>query len=760
MKQNFIPEIPDSDFLLVHITGVVQGVGFRPFVYRIAQKYYILGTVDNRTDGVYIVIKNNSNVLEFIKEIIETAPVASVIHNVKVIETSAEFDFNDFSIIKSSDNADAVTEISPDIAVCNDCLFDMKDQQHRIDYPFINCTNCGPRFSIIKALPYDRDKTTMDIFQMCNRCNQEYTEVTDRRFHAQPIACNNCGPVYTLYHQNDSTQDFEYILNFIAGLLESGKILAIKGIGGYFISCDATNPEAVGRLRAIKNRDRKPFAVMFRNTEAAEEFVHLNESEKELLMSWRKPIVLVKQKKIICEFINNGLDKLGIILPYMPLHYLLFEKIKLNALIMTSGNFAEEPIVIDDSRALESFFGFADAIITYNREIYNRVDDSVAFISNNTVQLIRRSRGFAPSQIQLDLPVEGILATGAELKNTFCIGRNNTAIVSQHIGDLKNDETYRFYKESIARFSDMFRFKPRVIASDLHPDYLSTKFAIQSGISMIQIQHHQAHIASCMAENKIKDNVIGVCLDGLGLGTDGLIWGGEFFSGYYDNFIRECHFDYIAMPGGDKASKEPWRMAVAYLYKAFGSEFLDINIPFVNNIDTEKTKLLVKSIDSGINAPLTSSCGRLFDAVSALTGICQNQQYEAEAAMQLEAVINISCKDKYPYYAGKVVDFTPLIKSLVTDIKNRVPLTIISTKFHNTLACAISSVVEEISSRTNIQKVVLSGGCFQNKYLLEQTSVELRDMEKEVFIHEKVPSNDGGIALGQLAMAAYKTKRD
>ena len=754
-KDTIILNIPDAPYVSIHITGLVQGVGFRPFVYRMAMKHGVKGSVDNRTDGVFILVENFRGISDFIRDIQINAPQASEIHAISVEGVFTHQQYHDFSIIKSTDASDAITEVSPDIAVCDDCLQDMKQQKHRIAYPFINCTNCGPRFTIIKALPYDREQTTMNEFRMCDTCRSEYADVADRRFHAQPVACNNCGPKYAMHHDGNIIHNHAEILKRATDVLLDGKILAIKGMGGYFIACNALDEEAVNRLRKKKNRDAKPFAVMFRDLAHVKNFVELSVPEEELLSSWRRPIVLLKQRNPLAASVNYNLDKLGVMLPYMPFHYQLFDNSGLEALVMTSGNISDEPIIIDDALALKTLSNIADAVITYNREIYMRCDDSVAFVSHGATQLIRRSRGYVPAQIHTHFEVDGILATGAELKNTFCLGKHQTAILSQHIGDLKNAETLDFYEESIERFAKLFRCQPTTVVSDLHPDYLSTKYAHKSGLNHIQVQHHHAHIASCMAENNINEKVIGVSLDGVGYGTDSAVWGGEFMVCDYTSFERHSHFDYVPMPGGDKASKEPWRMAVAYLYHYLGDDFLKLDIAFVHQLDISKTKLLMQAITSKMNTPMTSSCGRLFDAVAAICGICMHQGYEAQAAMQFESLIQEDCTESYDFQSGEIVSFEQTILDILQDLQQEVPLGIIAARFHNTLANAIAATVTTIHQQTDIHLVALSGGCFQNKYLLEQTVKLLSDKQFKVLIHEKVPANDGGIALGQLAIASH-----
>ena len=738
----------------IEIKGLVQGVGFRPFVYRVANNYRLKGCVENRNDGVAIKINCSESVLkQFIISIKESAPPASNIESIdfKVIN---EEDFIDFQIVKSKTISNQITDISPDIAVCSDCLEDMKIQHHRIDYPFINCTNCGPRFTIIKDLPYDREKTTMKDFEMCPDCLKEYKDINDRRFHAQPVACAVCGPEYALIYENEEIKGNNVIISKLAELMNNKKIIAIKGLGGFFLACDALCEETVLRLRKLKNREGKPFAVMFSDINALKEYAYVNANEENSLLSLKRPIVLLQQKNELAPSVTIGFNTIGAMLPYMPIHYLLFEKLDMPAIVLTSGNISDEPIVTDNKTAIEKLSGIADAVLTYNRDIYNRIDDSVVTIVNKEERILRRSRGYVPIPIKLNLNVDGILATGAELVNCFCIGKDKQAILSQHIGDLKNIETYEFYCETIEKYKKLFRFNPKLMVSDLHPDYLSTKYAIDSGLKHFKVQHHHAHIASCMAEYKLDEKVIGVSFDGTGLGDDNHIWGGEFFVCDLKEYTRINHFDYIAMPGGDKASHEPWRMALSYLYKTYGKEFVELDLPFLKNIKPSTIELICAAIDKNINSPLTSSSGRLFDAVAAIINLCPLSKFHAEAPMRLEAIIDRKIKQAYPFTIGKTIIFEETIELIVNDLKRSAPLSEISAKFHNTIIAIILEVAKETRDNHNLNKIVLSGGTFQNKYLLENIETLLIKHNFEVFSPKKVPTNDGGIAIGQLVIAA------
>ncbi|HNW88820.1 MAG TPA: carbamoyltransferase HypF [Bacteroidales bacterium] len=744
----------------VEVKGLVQGVGFRPFVYRLAEAFNLKGHVENRNDGVSIKINCFPEVLpDFIDALQKKAPQASYIESVTYSITGFEV-FTEFRIIKSQTISDKITDISPDLAVCEDCLNDMKTQKNRINYPFINCTNCGPRFTIIQNIPYDRAKTTMHPFKMCPDCLKEYTDVRDRRFHAQPVACSACGPEYTLLEGNVSLKGIEPIITRLQNLLKEGKIIAIKGIGGFFIACDAQNEKAVARLRKLKNREAKPFAVMFSCVDKLKEFTVVNDAEEASLLSFRRPIVLLKQQKSLAPSVNVGFNSLGVMLPYMPVHHLIFEGLDMPAIILTSGNISDEPIITDNDIAKEKLSGITDAILTYNRDIYNRTDDSVVTVVNNKERVFRRSRGYVPNPVVLKQNTDGILAAGAELTNCFAIGRGNKAILSQHIGDLKNLETYEFYCESIDRFKRLFLFKPELVVCDLHPDYLSSRYATNTGLPLVKVQHHHAHIASCIAEHHIEGKVIGVSFDGTGYGDDGHIWGGEFFVCDLNEYKRVTHFDYVPMPGGDKVTDEPWRMAVSYLYKIYQKDFFNLDMPFLKTIDTPAVEMLCRAIDLKINCPLTSSAGRLFDAIAAMTGLCVVSRFHAEAPMRLESIVEENIRESYLFDITDTIIFDAAFKEIISDIKNQVPASHISAKFHNTIVAVITEVAIKIKSEQHLNKVVLSGGTFQNKYLLEHVEKQLIEHGFEVYSQMKVPTNDGGIALGQLAIAAARRPKE
>jgi hydrogenase maturation protein HypF len=744
--------------LKINIEGLVQGVGFRPFVYRLALKYGLNGWVMNHTKGLTIKVEGLATSLPgFTDDLRNKAPAVSQVDDIRIENVEPE-GMHGFNILASQDLTDETSEISPDIAVCMDCLTDLKLQSHRINYPFINCTNCGPRFTIICDFPYDREKTTMAPFTMCPQCRAEYEDLSNRRFHAQPVACNQCGPVYTFNTGDRCVHDLAQILELVASMIAAGEIIAVKGTGGFHLMCDARNEDVVNRLRKSKRREGKPFAVMFRDMESVRNFALVSEEEEKALISWRRPIVILKAKNQTPFEISRGLDTLGAFLPYMPWHHLFFEKSRGQAVVLTSGNLAEEPIIIDNREALAVLSTVADGILTYNREIYNRTDDSVVRVMAGRERLFRRSRGFVPAPVKLPFDVDSILATGAELSNCFCLGKVNRAYLSQHIGDLSNAETFSFYEETLARFRKLFRIKPQLVAADMHPDYLSTRYAHSLGLEMIPVQHHHAHIASCMAENGLDEKVIGLAFDGTGYGTDGNTWGSEFLVCDYNSFTRHGYFSYMPMPGGDRAAEEPWRMGLSLLYQAFGNNMFDLNIPLFRLMDNKKAIRLTEAIEKKINCPHTSGAGRLFDAIAAISGICVNSLFHAEAPMRMESLVNPAVQGYYDFEISTTISFLPAVRRICTDLAGGISPDIVSTRFHNTLCEASLQLVQKIGRETGIRKVVLSGGTFQNKYLFESLENKLLKDNFAVFSHVKVPCNDGGLALGQLAVAARRSK--
>jgi len=746
---------------MIKIEGLVQGVGFRPFVYNLASSMGLEGTVENLNTGVRIMVNTDNGILEkFVERIWSEAPLQSQVESVVVNEVHPVH-FNGFSIITSRSISEEVTRISPDIAVCDDCLADMERQEHRIAYPLINCTNCGPRFSIIKGVPYDRPMTTMAQFKMCQRCSKEYNDPHDRRFHAQPVACNYCGPVYSMLIDDSGIKGTDNIIQKAANLIDEGGILALKGTGGYHLVCDAMNEEVVESLRNAKGREGKPFAVMCRDIDCVKEIALPGTEEIKTLQTWQRPILIIEGKDAIAPSVSNGLGTVGVILPYMPFHYLLFRKLKSGVIVFTSANLAEEPVITDDEEAHVKLEGIADAVIKYNREIYNRTDDSVGRHIAGEVRINRRSRGYAPTPLKIDFSAEGVFGAGAELANCFGMGKGKNLILSQHIGDLKNAATMEFYGIAYRRFADVFRFTPQLVARDMHPDYLSSVFAeelaIESGLPLTMVQHHHAHIASCMAENGIHKKVIGVAMDGVGLGSDGNIWGGEFIVADMCDFTRLMHFDYVPVAGGDYASTEPWRSGLSWLIKYMGKDEISYDLPLVKKVGLEKVRIYTELVGKGINTSYYSSAGRLFDAVSAITGISHVSKFHSEAPMRLESSICPGIKARYGYDINNgIISFGKTTLEIVSDLKAGISPGEISSKFHNTVAGAIVDGVEYAADNSGVSYVVLSGGTFQNRYLTEMVIGELQAKKFYVYYHHNVPVNDGGLALGQVAVAAAR----
>jgi len=738
----------------IHVKGLIQGVGFRPFIYKLALEHKLRGFVHNQNNGVIIQIQGSSNQISlFKKEILLKAPKAADIDNIEYKIVSSP-QYKDFKITESKKTGNSITRVSPDIAVCKECLSDLKYQEHRLEYPFINCTHCGPRFSIIENIPYDRSLTSMKDFEMCEKCREEYTNIVDRRFHAQPVACNHCGPIYTLHQPNKVTKEINEILSSTKSILEEGGILAIKGLGGFHLACDAFNEQAIQKLRAVKERDGKPFALMFKNMEQVKKVAEVNPDEEELLQSWMCPIVLLKSKTSLPEGIADKLDTLGVFLPYMPFHHQLFNATETPALVMTSGNIAHCPIITSNTVALDSFLDKTDGVITHNRSIVNRVDDSVVQVVNGQAQILRRSRGYVPSPLELNLPTEGIFAVGAELANTFCLGKGNEAIVSQHIGDLKNLETSSFYEEAFNRFKNLFDFTPKHVVCDMHPDYLSTRYAQSLNLPIIEVQHHHAHIAACMAEYGLDEPVIGITFDGTGYGTDGKTWGSEIMVADLENFERKYHFDYIPIPGGDRVSEQPWRSAVAYLHKYFGE--IPEGLDFIRTIPASELSLVQQALKKNINCPESCSAGRLFDAVSALINVCTKATYHAEAPILLENAIGSTTKDHYPIELQESISFHDTISSIIHDLQTRTSVGEISARFHNTIIHIMLEAIKKIHAETGITTVVLSGGTFQNTYISKKALDLLQLTGLKGYMSCRIPVNDGGLSLGQLALAAKK----
>jgi hydrogenase maturation protein HypF len=835
------------------VRGIVQGVGFRPFVYSLARSLNLKGFVMNSSKGVTIEIEGDNN-SAFIERLTREAPPLSQIMDVEVIQMPY-YGYKDFQILKSEDEG-SFTLISADVSICKDCfkeLFDKNDRRYL--YPFINCTNCGPRYTITKSVPYDRPNTTMSVFQMCPQCEREYHNPEDRRFHAQPNACAVCGPHVELIVRNEinppsppfskggmgglidkklKIDEKENPIKETIRLLKQGYIVAIKGLGGFHLACDAMNEEAVNMLRLRKRKSNKPFALMAPNVEMIKNFCDVSQEEEDFLISNRRPVVLLEKKETpLPDAISPNNPCLGFMLPYTPLHYLLFYypltkdstmnsdsplhpynppsppfskggiggfengwnggiSANFDALVMTSGNISEEPIVINNEEAVSKLSGIADAFLVHNRDIFMRVDDSVVRVmkkkdleirrfgdtekSNITgspghrvpesLSFIRRSRGYVPNPIPLHEDGPDVLGCGADIKNIFTLTKGSFAIPSQHIGDMENYETLQFFEESLMNLKDVYRVNPVALAYDLHPMYLSTRWALrQEGIQKIGIQHHYAHVASVMAEKGLKEKVIGVSFDGTGYGTDGNLWGGEILIADIDGFTRTGHFKYIPLPGGEVAVKEPWRITVSFIKDVAGDETIPClkSIGFIDRYGEKRIQDILKIIDQRQFSPLSSGAGRLFDAVSALMGICDKNTFEGEAAIALESLTRPGIVDDYPVdiklRAPIEIDFSQTVLKIIEDLAKGENKSIISSKFHNTLVTVIVRVVKRLSDLHVMADVVLCGGVFQNMYLLERVMSSLTAIGMKVHIHEKVPTNDAGISLGQAYIIRERIKK-
>jgi hydrogenase maturation protein HypF len=750
----------------IQVQGVVQGVGFRPFVFLLAQRRDLRGQIQNNCAGVQIDLEGDQGAIEqFIADIKSTPPPLSRIESIERVNDLAPLNYDSFRIVASSANIDKRASVSPDIATCSDCLrelFDTANRRYR--YPFINCANCGPRFTIIENIPYDRVRTTMHQFRMCDGCKAEYENPLDRRFHAEPIACAECGP--TLYLTDERRCQIETggedAIGFTRQLLLEGRIVAVKGIGGFHLACNAVDAQAVRRLRRRKYREDKPFAMMARSIEVIRQFCEVSKPEEDLLSSPQRPIVLLTRHSQgdLPGSISPETNTLGFMLPYSPVHHLLLEGAD-HPLVMTSGNVSDEPICHADDDALKRLNRIADYFLLHNRRIYRRADDSIVRAEGGARStILRRSRGYAPLPLKLAINSERtILACGAELKNAFCFVRGSQAYLSHHVGDLQNLETLKSFSEGIEDFQRLFNLHPEVVAYDLHPEYLSTKLALtlDNIETKVAVQHHHAHVASCLVDNGIDGPVIGVAMDGLGYGTDGRLWGGEFFIADLAQAERVAHLDYVPMPGGTKAIREPWRMAAVYLQKAFGEEFRELDISFTSRLNLDVWANLRKLIQHGINCPETSSMGRLFDAVASLLNLRHAVNYEGQAAMALEAIADRDYLTGYEFEVNLEngsISSTPVIKGIVKDLLSTVAPSIISARFHQSVVDLIVAVAIRIRSGRMLNRVVLSGGVFQNSLLLERTRPQLEARGFDVFTHSRVPPNDGGIALGQAAVAS------
>lgn len=781
--------------LRIHIIGIVQGVGFRPFVYNLATNLGLKGWVRNTSAGVDIEVDGTPQALDaFIQALESEPPPLARIDEISVEKRPAN-GYAGFEIMHSIAIESAFQPVSPDVGICPDCLrelFNPDDRRYR--YPFINCTNCGPRFTIIEDIPYDRPKTTMATYAMCPECLAEYNNPLDRRFHAQPIACPSCGPQIWLETDGQVKPIGDDALYETQRLLSAGKIVAIKGLGGFHLACDATSSVAVAELRRRKLRVDKPFALMLPSLDSVESHCHVNQAESELLASRERPIVILRRKEgsTIAREVAPEQDTLGVMLPYTPLHYLLFDPQPLTPksspippLVMTSGNLVEEPIAYDNDEARLRLAPLADAFLMHDRPIRTRCDDSVVRVfagaspdklnaTQSNLYPLRRSRGYAPFPVRLPWSAPPILATGAELKNTFCLTRERYAFLSHHIGDMENFETLQSFEDSVSHYEQLFRVRPEAIAFDLHPDYLASRFALEQAqrenIPSFGIQHHYAHVAACMVENGFtgEEPALGVAFDGTGYGEDGKIWGGEFLLANYTAYERLAHLRYVPLPGGDQAVKEPWRVALAWLAQC-GIEW-SADLPPVRyareKAHPSVLQALHRMLATGVNAPLTSSMGRLFDAAAALAGVKQTVNYEAQAAIEFEALSDPEESGIYPFEYQQnsdrhsnptlIIDPGPLFQGLVSDLHKGLPLPTISARFHNGVAEMVRTVVGYLKTKTSQSHVVLSGGVWQNITLLQKTIPLLEKDGFTVHIHRLVPCNDGGLALGQAVIAARR----
>ena len=761
----------------IFVTGVVQGVGFRPFIYQLAVAAKLDGFVLNTSRGVEIQVEGDAQrVDEFVAAITRDAPPLADITSMETVRSKPEGE-RGFHI-RDSVSGEGHQLVSPDSCTCDDCLrelFNPEDRRYR--YPFINCTNCGPRFTIIEGLPYDRPLTTMRRFEMCPDCREEYDEPGNRRFHAQPNACPECGPSFWLADRSGSSLQVDDPLDSAAAALREGSIVALKGLGGYQLACLATDKTAVARLRSRKRRPHKPFALMVGDSEDASLYCRVSDAEKQLLTSRQRPIVLLESHADggIADNVAPGLDLLGLMLPYTPMHFLLMQAVA-QPLVMTSGNLSEDPICRTNTEALSRLAGIADRFLMHNRGIRSTYDDSVLMVEDGQPMMIRRARGYAPLPVKLPASGPPILATGAELKNNFCITSGDEAFVSQHIGDLENAETLLHLEQTESLYERLFETAPERFACDRHPGYLSTAYCLERSPSPLKVQHHRAHIASCLCDNRRLDDVVGISFDGTGFGDDGHIWGGEFFTGGLENGLtRSAHLDYFPLLGGEAAIHEPWRtaLALAWRYAPQDLDFILDTFELAGN----RRQLLLRQLESGLNCPLTSSCGRLFDAVAALVTGRTRVSFEAQAAMELEALAARRLSDQAgDGQNGHGADLDPLscrfsldrsrepwvlsparaVSHVIAGVANNTDPGQLALRFHQGLADGIVRTASHLAEKHELQATALSGGVFQNRVLLRLVRQGLGFRGLEVLVHRQVPPNDGGISLGQAVISLYE----
>jgi hydrogenase maturation protein HypF len=752
----------------VAIEGIVQGVGFRPFVYRLARRHGLGGSVKNGLGGVLIEVEGDPDrIARFLDDVVQDAPAAARPRHLTVAWSEPRFDTAGFRIDVSSHQGEPALFPAPDLATCAACLLELQNPgDRRHGYPFLNCTACGPRFTIIRGLPYDRERTSMAGFTMCAACRAEYEDPENRRFHAEPTACPDCGPRLTLLDADGRTVGADPLRD-AGAVLRAGGILAVKGLGGYHLACDAADAAAVAALRRRKGRETKPLAVMVADLDAARALCRVSGAEADLLTSPARPIVLLARRAgggraALADLIAPRLGELGLLLPYTPLHQRLLGAAG-GPLVMTSGNRSDEPIARDDRDALARLRGIADRFLVHDRPIPVRCDDSIARVARGGPTLIRRARGYVP--LAVALPCEAprpVLAVGGELKSAFALVRGRDAFLSQHLGDLADERAWRAWVDAVAHFQRLLGLAPGIVAHDLHPGYRSTAYARSlEGVERIAVQHHHAHIASCLADNGLDARVIGVAWDGTGYGADGHVWGGEFLVADLAGYERAGHLLEVPLPGGDAAIREPWRMAAVFLREAFGEAMADLDLDFARRLDRSAWRVLTRAIDHGLNAPPTSSAGRLFDAVASLLGLRDTADFEAQAAMELEALAEREADRLYPVdiaAAGErfVVRTPDAIRGVVEDLLAGTAPARIAARFHATLAEVIVRGCVRLRERCGLGRVALSGGVFQNVRLLEAAVARLEEAGFEVFTHRQVPPNDGGLALGQAAVAARR----
>jgi len=810
------------------IRGAVQGVGFRPFIYRLASEMELAGWVSNSAQGVFIEVEGEKNRLEsFLTCVERKKPPRAFIQSLEPLFLDP-VGYSSFEIRASDRVGEKTVLILPDIATCLDCMREVLDSaDRRYLYPFTNCTNCGPRFTIIESLPYDRPNTTMKNFEMCEQCRREYEDPLDRRFHAQPIACPDCGPQLELWdeHGKALATRHEALLE-AAEAIRAGKIVAMKGLGGFHLIVDARDDEAVERLRFRKRREEKPFALMYPSLEAVKLDCAVSELEERLLLSPESPIVLLQRRDLHSGLVDESRRStiensriqaphlpshtshpasdvscavapnnpyLGVMLPYTPLHHLLMRELGF-PVVATSGNLSDEPICTDEHDALKRLNGIADLFLVHNRPIARHVDDSILRIVGGRELILRRARGYAPLPIRLKESLPSFLAVGAHLKNTIALSVGRDVFISQHIGDLDTSQAYQAFAKVLQDFERLYDARPEAVGHDLHPDYLSTRYAQKLGQSLAAVQHHYAHVLACMAENEVDPPVLGISWDGTGYGTDGTVWGGEFLLVFNDSFERVAHLRTFRLPGGEKAIKEPRRSAFGVLYEMFGEDLLKVpTLPQLHGLHPlrgstkEEIMVWLRMLKTGVNSPLSSSVGRLFDAVASLVGLRQTLKFEGQAAMELEfAIAGRETEEAYPFSIADcqlpvekrgmngeqqrgqtaesaihisksemVVDWQPMLRAMLDDIQSAVPISKVSAKFHNALVESIVAVARRVGQ----QRVVLSGGCFQNRYLSERAIKRLKEEGFCPYWHQRVPPNDGGIALGQIVAAARRRWR-